>query len=106
MPQTTRIREFNDHARTTLTDCRLVITSGVQALGNIENIFSAVQTFDEFNVHNDPYAEHDFGSFEMSGQSIFWKFDYYDLELTSASPNPADPTVTQRVLTIMLAREY
>lgn len=100
------IRRLNDQARTTLTGCRLMITSGIQALGNIEKIISAVQTFDEFTEDNDPYHEHDFGSFEKSGQRIFWKFDYYDLTLCSASSNPADTTVTQRVLTIMLAREY
>ena len=27
---------------------------------------------------NDPYAEHDFGSFEHDGQTIFWKIDLYD----------------------------
>ncbi len=49
---------------------------------------------------------HDFGSFLHKGEKIFWKFDYYDPTLTSGSEHPADPGVTVRVLTILLANEY
>ena len=101
-----KIRRLNDHARTQLTGSRLIITNGIKALGNISEIIAAVQAFDEFTADNDPYGEHDFGSIEMSGERIFWKFDYYDLSLTAASPDAADRGVTQRVLTIMLAGEY
>jgi hypothetical protein len=37
---------------------------------------------------------------------IFWKFDYYDPDLQMASLDPGDPTITTRVLTIMMADEY
>src|SRR6266487_614297 len=40
------------------------------------------------------------------GQTIFFKIDYFDRELSMHSPDPADPSVTQRVITIMLAEEY
>jgi Protein of unknown function (DUF3768) len=57
-------------------------------------------------AHNDPYGEHDFGVVEFDGQKIFFKIDYFDKTLTYGSPDPADPTVTERVITIMLADEY
>jgi Protein of unknown function (DUF3768) len=35
-----------------------------------------------------------------------FKIDYYDNDLNFHSPDPADPTVTERIITIMLADEY
>ncbi len=55
---------------------------------------------------SDPNEEHDFGSFEADGQTIFFKIDYLDKDLKYHSPDPADPTLTERVITIMLAEEY
>ncbi|MFZ1952935.1 MAG: DUF3768 domain-containing protein [Pseudolabrys sp.] len=55
---------------------------------------------------NDPHHEHDFGSFDADGQTIFFKIDYYDRALMFHSPDPANPSVTQRIMTIMLAHEY
>ena len=39
-------------------------------------------------------------------QRLFWKIDYYDHSMQHGSPDPADPAVTERVMTIMLAAEY
>ena len=85
-----------------------VMTPGVQALGavGLARAVEAVRSFEVFNEDNDPYGERDFGAFEIDGQRLFWKIDYYDLSLTGASPDPADPAVTRRVLTLLLAEEY
>ena len=62
--------------------------------------------FNEFSNDNDPHSEHDFGAFELEGQKVFWKIDYYSRDLKAGSENPADPMQTCRMLTIMLAEDY
>lgn len=85
-----------------------MLTCGVEALGNeaLREILAAVQQHDRFDGDNDPYNEHDFGSCTWACHTVFWKIDYYDRTLEFGSPDPADPHVTCRVLTIMLASEY
>lgn len=84
------------------------LTGGVSALSepDLANAVEAVKTFSDFSEDNDPHGERDFGAFEIAGQRLFWKIDYYDLDLCMASPDPTDPAVTRRVLTLMLAAEY
>lgn len=84
------------------------VTSGVAALGweAVQRIVKTVETFDDFYHCNDPHAEHDFGSFDAEGQMIFFKIDYYNKSLSGLSPDPADPEVTVRIITVMLAGEY
>jgi len=107
-PNSGAIAKLNDHARQTFTGCRVLITKGISELDGpvIQQIVRAVQAFDQFTADNDPYQEHDFGRVTVADHTVFWKFDYYDLDLQMASPDPADTTVTARVLTIMLADEY
>mgnify|MGYP005991608811 FL=1 len=83
-----------------------MITPGVQALGNLPRLLDQVRGFDSFTPDNDPYGEHDFGSFIHDDATVFWKIDTYDVDLQMHSPDPSDPAVTARVLTIMLAEEY
>jgi len=72
----------------------------------ITEILELIKNFDTFTQDNDPYGEHDFGSIQYKGEKIFWKIDYYDLNLEYLSPDTADPAKTKRVLTVMLAEEY
>ena len=37
---------------------------------------------------------------------MFFKIDYFDRSGRFASPDPADTSITTRVLTVMLAGEY
>ena len=101
-----KIRALNDTARHSFQGCRVMLTLGVRQLACLPQILNAVRNFSSFDESNDPHREHDFGSLRVNDQTVFWKFDYYNLDLQMASPNPADPTVTMRVLTIMLADEY
>jgi Protein of unknown function (DUF3768) len=106
--QAHRIRELNDELRQHLLGGGAVMTPGVAALGQeaVARIVKTIAVYDDFCHANDPYEEHDFGSFETEGETIFFKIEYYDRTLTYHSPDPADPAVTERVITIMLADEY
>ena len=106
--KTARIRALNDELRQHLPAGIAVMTPGVAALGQsaIDRIVKTIAVFDDFCHANDPYEEHDFGSFEADGHKIMFKIDYYDKTLTYHSPDPSDPSVTERVITIMLAEEY
>lgn len=107
--RTRKIAELNDLARTAMGIASKVLqTPGVTALPEAEQsaIREKVERYNRFEEGNDPYGERDFGSFVHKGQRIFWKIDYYNTELTGGSEDPADPNITTRVLTIMLAEEY
>ena len=104
------IRELNDAFRKTLDPMlgRVMLTAGVDALPSDVRAMAIrkVATFDDFSADNDPHGEHDFGSFDLAGDKFFWKIDYYDSTLEFGSDDPADPSKTTRVLTLMLAAEY
>lgn len=90
---------------------RIMITVGVRELVaawplGVVAIHEQVKHFDGFTPDSDPHGEHDLGSFEYVGEMLFWKIDYYAKDLESGSENPADASITTRVLTIMLAEEY
>ncbi len=106
--QTERIRTLNDDLRQHLLSGGAVITPGVAALGQeiLDRIVQTIAVFADFCQANDPYEEHDFGAFDVDGTTIFFKIDYYDKTLTHGSPDPGDPAVTERIITIMLADEY
>lgn len=103
-----RIRDLNDAFRTTLEGGHVILTGGVVARGLAfhREVIAQIRGFARFEAENDPYGEHDFGALTISGKKVCFKIDCYDRDLTSGSPDPADPSVTTRVLTIMLAEEY
>ena len=106
--KTKAIRALNDELRQNFATGTAVMTAGVAALGAeaVARIVKTIAVYDDFCHANDPYEEHDFGSFEADGHTIFFKIDYFDKSLTCHSPDPSDPSVTERVITIMLAEEY
>jgi hypothetical protein len=100
-----QIRSLNDRLRQNLSEGTAVMTCGVAALGAeaVARILKTIAVFDDFCHASDPHQEHDFGSFEADGKTIFFKIDLYE-EPDVKNPN-GEPRVT-RVLTIMLAEEY
>ena len=87
----------------------ILMTCGIMALEpeQIIDVWMKVRSFNSFTEGNDPYGEHDFGSVTLdTGEKIFWKIDYFDNALKMHSADAANPAITHRVLTIMLASEY
>ena len=102
---TETIRALNDKLRNDFSEGRAVMTTGIAALGAdaVARIIKTIAVFDDFCHANDPYGEHDFGSFDADGQTIFFKIDLYE---EPDVKNPNGEPVVSRVLTIMLAEEY
>lgn len=99
-----KIAKLNDAARRNVMS--YMTTAGVISLepSIVGDIYTAVYNYKDFTEDNDPYGEHDFGSFKIHGHKIFWKIDYYDQQL-KYGVDPLDPDC-RRVVTIMLAEEY
>ena len=123
--QTARIARFNDMARQAMgVACTAVATVGFRSLPESDQsqVRELIETFDAFDEDNDPHGERDFGvvyqlacgrwtterprARDDERERVFWKLDYYDRDLRFGSEDPANPAVTRRVLTIMLADEY
>jgi hypothetical protein len=123
--QRERIARLNDLARQAMgIACTAVATVGFRSLPEADQscVRELIETFDAFTEDNDPHGERDFGAIYQLGdgrwtterprnrhnerERVFWKLDYYDRDLCFASEDAANPAVTRRVLTIMLADEY
>lgn len=106
--KTKKIRELNDNLRKNHSGGRVLMTRGVADLPFEQHmqLMAKVREFNNFTTDNDPYEEHNFGAIEYQGHVYFWKVDYYDLDYQYLSPDPSDPNVTNRVLTVMSAEEY
>lgn len=99
-----KIATLNDAARRNVMS--YMTSAGLISLepSIVGDIYTAIYNYKRFTEDNDPYGEHDFGSFKIHGHKIFWKIDYYDQQLKYGS-DPLDPNC-RRVVTIMLAEEY
>ena len=114
--RTAKICSLNDAFRATVTGLNgpwlvsgeLVVTRGVASRDNdfLSRAVRAVHEFADFTPDNDPWGEHDFGIFELDGERLNWKIDYYDAAFLFGSEDPTDHLKTRRVLTILLAEEY
>lgn len=107
-PKTLRIQQLNDALRTQFVGGQVLLTAGFQSLPDEQQaaLLLAIRHFNDFTPDNDPYGEHDFVAVEVDGVQVFCKIDYYDPTLQQHSVDAANPVLTHRVMTVMLAAEY
>jgi hypothetical protein len=104
--------------------CTAFVTVGFRSLPDTDQsrVRELIETYDAFDEDSDPHSERDFGAvYQLADgrwttmrprvrdderERVFWKLDYYDRDLRFGSEDPANPAVTRRLLTIMLADEY
>ncbi len=103
-----KCRELNDQLRRHFTGGQIVITQGVRALGEprLIEVLAAIRQYDGFDTASDPYGEHDFGEVNVGSKRVWFKLDYLDLDREYGSPDPSDPDLTTRVMTILLPEGY
>ncbi len=103
LPRAEQIARLNDILRKTCEDGTVVITRKVRSLEpyNAQELVTALANYDGFDEDNNPVGERDFGDFELFGTDLYFKIDYYDPDLKFGSDDPADASITHRVITIM-----
>jgi hypothetical protein len=112
------VASLNDQLRAKLDSAApniVVMTAGIlaevdadpqTAIAKQIELQGIIANYSDFSEGNNPHGERDFGIFDWQGIRCYWKIDYYDRQTEWGSPNPADPAVTCRVLTILRADEY
>lgn len=118
------IAALNDEARANMgVVCAISMTPRFLTLSHqdIGGVKSVVEQYSQWNIGNPQDGERDFGVVykladgtwtEANPQSddmveiAFWKIEYFDLSFTQISARPWDKSVTQRLLTFMLASDY
>ena len=106
MPTVAQVNDFFRRAVLTngVTSGKCVLTHAVHVLDpDVKmQILAKVRTFNTFTQDNDPYNEHELGSFEIADVGkVFWRVDIYaDKTMQYGAENRIRG---YRVLTIMLA---
>lgn len=110
-----RIAKLNDSFRKSILTPipeqklgQIFCTASIMALPKEDVLLIAekVSLFEDFNESNDPYNEHDFGSFTFKENKVYWKIDYKDPELEYNFNDNSDPMRQNRLLTIMFSYEW
>ena len=110
------IAQQNDAFRTSVTASvkapgvppgKLVMTAGIAAQSGEFRaaLIGALIAFDAFDTDSDPYGLHEMGVLKIEGESVWFKFDFYDENFEYGSEAPADPARTRRVLTLLFPSE-
>jgi len=98
MDRRATIIALNDQLRTTFKGGRVQMTPSVYELdGRLRGrALSVLARYSKFDAD----SEHNWGTFIFAGFSFEWRIEYRTTDGSGVSPDPADPQVTLRVLTL------
>lgn len=98
------IRQINDRLRQRHEGGRVVLSDGVRALpvGTVARILIAIRDAGPPADHSD---EHDAGRVLVDGHEVLWVIDAFGLDWISHSPDPSEPSLTCRRLSVLLVEE-
>jgi hypothetical protein len=108
LPRAEVIAQLNDKLRKTGEGGTILITQNLRRVTGFSALAlaAALANYDGFAPEHDPHGERDFGDLTLFGVDLLWKIDYYKTDLKFGSNDPANPEVTHRVLTVMLAMDW
>jgi hypothetical protein len=103
-----RVRDLNDQFRHDRKGGYYRLTESMVELGyeKCTEVLQAIADYDGFTLDNDPPGLHDFGCVTLAGEHYFWSIDYLDKSEMTESADPADVSVTVRILQIMSSSDF
>ena len=111
--RTEAIARLNDRARLGLDPgARVVFTRNCLAafcdLETVETVLVQARLLAAFRrcSFSPDSPERDFAEIEFRGKRVWLKVDYYDEAVEYGSPDPANASITTRVITIVLPEDY
>lgn len=108
------IARLNDRARQGLDrNARIIFTRACLAEFCSDDTVSALvtqadpmKTMRQHIFDDDAHGERDMGFITFRDKPAWFKIDYYDADLAYGSEDPADASITRRIITIMLPGDY
>jgi hypothetical protein len=103
MDRREKVVALNDQLRTTFKGGRVQMTRSVYHLDDRlrGRALSVLARYNKF----DPASEHDCGVFIFAGFAFEWRIEYRGKDGVGQSPDPADPDMTMRVLTLYVTED-
>jgi hypothetical protein len=103
MDRRDKIVALNDQLRCTFKGGRVQTTRSVYNLDDRlrGRALSVLARYNKF----DPASEHDCGVFIFAGFAFEWRIEYLGKDGLGQSPDPADPDMTMRVLTLYVTED-
>ena len=107
LPRAENIARLNDALRKACDGGTIMVTQSALVLNGFDRsaLLAALASYDGFDVDSDPHGERDFGDFSLFQTDLYFKIDYFDLDLKFGSDDPADASITRRVLTVMTEQD-